>query len=217
MMRSISTRVTLAAITLAGLLCFVIAFPGTPAEADSSVNVYIRIEGPANQSTYPTTGAYQTIWAGYVDVPTDANITAISGTTYFLYINSTTERYMAKRLSDGQEWDRGAGNSSIGATSVLASINRASEQGNFNYTVSDSYFPGMGFLVNSVAGHAGGGAVGWNYRVWNTSDACSPSMGCDSFLLDYSTMPLDLPHQQVLWYWGGPSSTYPLITTSRFY
>ena len=214
MSKTVVIRFFLLMAVLATTFGIALASSASPVEADSPVNVYLRIEGPANQSAYPTTGAYQTIWTGYVDVPADVNITATSGTTYHLYINSSTERYMAERLSDGQEWDRGAGNSSIGATSVLAALDRTS-QGNFSYKVGDSFFPGMGFLVTSIAGHTGGGAVGWNYRVWNTSDACSPSMGCDSFLLDYSTMPLDLPHQEVLWYWGVPSSTYPLRVTSN--
>jgi hypothetical protein len=212
MSKNAAVRFFILVAVLAATFSVALALSASPAEADSPVNVYLRIEGPANQSTYPTTGAYQTIRSGYVEVPADVNITATSGTTYHLYINSSTERYIAERLSDGQEWDRGAGDSSIGATSVLATLNRAS-QGNFSYNVSEVYIPD--FLVTSIAGYTGGGVVGWNYRVWNTSDACSPSMGCDSFLLGYGTMPLDLPHQQVLWYWGGPTKTYPLRVTGN--
>jgi len=187
----------------------------SPAAADDPVVVYFRVEGPANQSAYPATGEYETIFAGYINVPAQVNVTCTSGITYHLYVNSS-DRYVAERTSDGQTWDRGAGNQSLGATSVIAALEQARQQGNFSYNASDSYFPGMGFLINSIGDYTGSGAVGWNYRVWNTSDAYSPSTSCDGFLLGYDTMPLDLPHQQVLWYWGGPSGTYPLkVSTDK--
>ncbi|MDY6916368.1 MAG: hypothetical protein SVP26_00220 [Chloroflexota bacterium] len=205
------------AIALAALVC-ALALPiltAAPASGNPDVQVYFRVMGPVDRTTFPETGEYQVIWADYVTVPADVYITCQSGTQYHLYVNSS-DRYIVERTSDGYTWDRGSADDAIGATSVLAALEQASQQGGFSYKVLDNWFPGMGFFISSIANYDGIGAVGWGYRVWNPGCALQPSISSDMFLLGYDTMPLDLPHEQVLWFWGGTSGCYPLkVTTDK--
>jgi hypothetical protein len=186
-----------------------------PVAANPDVQVYFRVECPADEDTYRETGEYELIWAGYITVPTDVNITCKSGVEYHLYVNSS-DRYVVERTSDGYTWDRGPADQNIGATSVLAALDEAStpENGNFTYEVLDTWFPGMGFFISAIDGHMGSGSVGWSYRVWNPDDAGLSPIAADSFLLGYNTMPIATPHEQVLWYWGGSGCGSPLRITS---
>jgi len=204
-------------IIAAILACALIipALPAAPSSAGNSVVVYFRVESPADAATFASTGEYQLIWAGDVTVPADVYITTIAGNTWHLYVNGS-DRYIAECTAgsrQGESHDRGAANQTIGATSALAALEQASQQGSFAYEVSDNWFPGMGFFISSIGGHTGSGAVGWSYRVWNPDDAYMPDFATDMFLLGYSSMPLSLPHEQVLFYWGG-SGCYPLKATS---
>jgi hypothetical protein len=104
----------------------------------------------------------------------------------------------------------------MGATSVIAALHQASQQGSFNYEVSDNWFPGMGFFITSINDEPGSGAVGWSYRVWNDDYAAVSQLSVDAFMLGYSGMPIDTPHNEVLWYWGGVGSGLPLrVTTDK--
>ena len=211
-------RQLISTIIAAALVCALImpVLPAAPSSASGSVVVYFRVEGPADEATFAETGEYQLIWAGNVTVPTDVYITTVTGNTWHLYVNES-DRYIAECTAgsrQGESHDRCAADYIIGATSVLAALEQASQQGVFAYEVSDSWFPGMGFFIISIGGYTGSGAVGWNYRVWNPFDAYMPDFATDMFLLGYSSMPLSLPHEQVLFYWGG-SGCYPLQVTSN--
>ena len=206
-------------LVIISLICaFIIpALSVQPVPADDSVVVYFRVEGPADEDTFAETGEYQTIFAGDVTVPTEVTITTTTDNTWHLYVKASDGHYWADCTAGsrtGESHDRGAADQSIGATSVLAALHQASQQGSFTYEVSDNWFPGMGMFVGAVGGYSGSGAVGWSYRVWNPTDTYMPNFASDMFLLGYSSMPLSLPHEQVLWYWGGTGSCYPLKVTS---
>ncbi len=96
---------------------------------------------------------------------------------------------------------------------MLAALHTASQQGGFDYQVTDSYFPGMGFFVTSIGETAGSGTTGWSYRVWNDEIAASPQVSVERFLLGYESTGLALPHTEVLFYWGYASRCLPLRVT----
>jgi len=202
-------------IIAAMLVCALVMPAPWASLAQASCSVYFRVEGPADKATFAETGEYQLIWAGSITVPDAVTITCESGEQYYLYVNSS-DHYIVERLSDHTTWDRGSADQTKGATSVLAALDEASKpaNGNFTYKVSDNWFPGMGFFISSIGGYDGVGGTGWNYRIWNPTDAYLPDFATDMFLLDYSSMPLSLPHEQVLFYWGG-SGCYPLQVTSN--
>jgi len=60
-----------------------------PAAADDPVVVYFRVEGPADKDTFAETGEYLTIFAGFVTVPTEVNITTVTGNTWHLYVKAS--------------------------------------------------------------------------------------------------------------------------------
>ncbi len=183
-----------------------------PASADAGeVTVYLRIEGPADRDTFRATGEYTTIWSGEVQVPREVTISVRGGRQYRLYTEADT--YKATRLSDGQTWTLGTADDARGATSVLAALHQASSDGGFDYEVIDKDFPGMGFYVTSIGGVADLGSTGWSYRVWNNTDAASPQVSIERFLLGYDSTGVDLPHTEVLLYWGSATRCYPLRVT----
>jgi len=190
-----------AMLLLAGLVCAVPPLHDWSASAaDGDLTVLVRVLGPANQSTFRTTGEYRTIWSGEVVVPREVTVTAYNGRRYRLYVEGG--RYLATRLSDNQTWDLGAADNSLGATSVLAALHQASLDGGFSYRLTDAYFPGMGFFLSGIDGHIGTGSVGWSYRVWSGDSAPCPSLSIDRFLLGYPGMTPPAPHPQVVLYWG---------------
>ncbi|MEA3255269.1 MAG: hypothetical protein U9Q22_05495 [Candidatus Altiarchaeota archaeon] len=79
----------------------------------------------------------------------------------------------------------------INGTSVLVALDSASELGGFDYTVSDKWYPSMGFYMDSISGEMAGGMDGWMYRV----DYYSTVMSSENFMLDET-------NEEVLWYWG---------------
>lgn len=200
-------------IVVAVVLALAMATPALPATpVAASYSTYVRIVGPADEATFSETGDYEVIWAGNVTVPTDVYITTLVDNTWHLYVNGSNQ-YMAECTAgprQGESHNLGSADQSLGATSVLAALEQASQDGGFSYEVKDGYFPGMGLFIFSVDGLTGSGAVGWNYRVWNDSHAYNPSLASETFLLGYDTMPLSPPHNQVLFYWGYGSDCYPM-------
>ncbi len=78
-----------------------------------------------------------TVWRGWIEIPLSTTITCYnSGKSYI-----------------------------IPGDNVLAILNEASKLGGFTYTVSDQWYPDLGFYVDSINGHKAEGAYGWLYRV----------------------------------------------------
>ncbi|TET74054.1 MAG: hypothetical protein E3J42_06015, partial [Dehalococcoidia bacterium] len=78
---------------------------------------------------------------------------------------------------------------------ALGAMDEASQDGGFPYVVQDTAY---GLYLYSVNGEEPEGWTGWMYRV----DYYSPMVGCADFILGQTTPP-DLPHGEVLFYWGG--------------
>ena len=168
----------------------------------------VRVEGPADRATFAETGEYVTVWCGEVEVPREVTVTATNGRQYRLFVEDGI--YKSTRLDNDETSVLGVGDDERGATSVLAALDEASRIGEFDYQVTDSYYPGQGFFVTSVGGVQGSGAVGWSYRVWNDEVAASPQDSVDRFLLGYDSTSVALPHTQVLFYWGYATRCLPL-------
>ena len=191
-------------------------FPGVrmPAVAsDGTVTVFLRVEAPVDRDTFSQTGDYVCVWAGEVTVPREVTITAQSGRQYRLFVEDG--RYKSTRLDTLEVADLVPTDDALGATSVLAALDAASDLGGFSYQVTDMYYPGQGFFVTSIDGVAATGAVGWSYRVWNEELAASPQVSVERFLLGYDSGGVALPHTQVLFYWGYSSRCLPLRVTPR--
>jgi len=202
------------------LICYPAIYfaPGLPVVADEGVQVQFRVMGPADEATFAETGEYQLIWSGDITVPRTSNVTTIAGNTWHFFVDNEGggDRYIAECVAGdeaGKRHDRGAADGLIGATSVLAALAEARQQGAFSCGVSDIWFPGVGMYVGSIGGHTNSGAVGWSYRVWNPDDVYAPNISSDMFLLGYNSTPLSLPHEQVLWFWGATGSCHPLRVT----
>lgn len=202
------------------LICYPAIYfaPAVPVIADEGVQLQFRVMGPAEEATFAETGEYQLIWSGEIIVPAASNITTTSGNTWHFFVDNVggNDRYIAECVAGsktGERHDRGAADGLKGATSVLAALEEASQQGAFSCVINDNYFPGMGIYVGSIGGHTNSGAVGWSYRVWNPDDVYAPNLSSDMFLLGYNSTPLSLPHEQVLWFWGASGSCYPLRVT----
>ena len=199
-------------ILISGIGFMHLADNPSPASADSGpVCVFLRIEGPADRSTFGQTGEYVEIWSGDVEVPREVVITAANGRQYRLFVEGG--RYKSTRLDNNDTRDLGPADDALGAPSVLAALHQASINGGFSYQVTDSYFPGQGFFVTSIGGTPGSGSVGWSYRVWNDEVAASPQVSVERFLLGYDSTGVALPHNQVLFYWGYASRCLPLRVT----
>lgn len=213
--RRAGTRVGIRTLAFLGI-CVVLVGVGIPllagpssASADlNPVTVFLRIEGPAERSTFSQTGEYFTIWSGDVEVPREVTITAANGRRYRLFVEGG--RYKSTRLDNGETRDLGPADDALGVPSVLAALHVASQIGDFSYQVTDSFYPGQGFFVTSIGGQQGSGAVGWSYRVWNDEVAASPQVSVERFLLGYDSMGVALPHTQVLFYWGYATRCLPL-------
>ena len=199
-------------VLIFGIVLTQLAADTSPAFADPDpVSVFLRIEGPADRSTFGQTGEYVEIWSGDVVVPRDVTITAANGRQYRLFVEGG--RYKSTRLDNDDTRDLGLADDAFGAPSVLAALHAASLIGGFSYTVTDSYFPGQGFFVTSIGGTTGSGSVGWSYRVWNDEAAASPQVSVEHFLLGYDSTDVALPHNQVLFYWGYATRCLPLRVT----
>ncbi len=188
------------AVVLALLLPSLSLIGPSASAAEGDVTVFVRILGPAEQSTFRDIGEYRTIWSGEVVVPRQVIVTAHSGEQYRLYVEGG--RYLAERVSDGRKSDLGEGDDALGATSVLAALHQASLAGGFSYRLSDAYFPGSGFFLSGIQDYIGSGSTGWSYRVWSGDAAPCPSKSIDGFLLGYETMTPPAPHPQVVLFWG---------------
>ncbi len=179
------------------------------ARADAGfVSVRVRVEGPADRVTFGQTGVYETVWSGEVEVPRELTVTANNGRQYHLFVEDGI--YKSTRLDNGETSVLGAGDDALGATSVLAALDAGSRLGGFGYQVTDSFYPGQGFFVTSIAGEQGSGAIGWSYRVWNDTVAASPQDSVERFLLGYDSASVPPPHIEVLFYWGYANRCLPL-------
>ncbi len=212
-------RATLLLFCIILICCPAIYFaPGLPVVADESVQVRFRVMGPAEEATFAETGEYQLIWSGDITVPAASNVTTTSGNTWHFFVENVggDDRYIAECIAGsktGERHDRAAADQSKGATSVLAALEEASQQGSFSCEVNDNWFPGMGMYIGAIGGYKNLGAVGWSYRVWNPDDVYASNYAADMFLLGYNSTPLSLPHEQVLWFWGATGSCHPLKVT----
>ncbi len=202
------------------LICYPVIYfaPGLPVMANDDVHLQFRVMGPADEATFAETGEYQLIWSGDIIVPAASNVTTTSGNTWHFFVENVggDDRYIAECVagsSIGKRYDRGVADGLIGATSVLAALAEAGQQGSFSCEVSDNWFPGVGMYVGGIDGHTNSGAVGWSYRVWNPDDVYASNYAADMFLLGYNSTPLSLPHEQVLWFWGATGSCHPLRIT----
>jgi hypothetical protein len=110
-----------------------------------------------------------TVWRGWIEIPSSTTITCYnSGKSYV-----------------------------IPGDNVLAVLNEASKLGGFTYTVSDQWYPDLGFYVDSINGHKAEGVYGWLYRV----NYVSGNTAINNFKIN----PLD----EILIYWG-TEKTKPL-------
>jgi len=175
------------------------------------VTVFVRVVGPVDESTFGDTGEYETIWAGEVTVPPEVTVTSANERQYRLFVEDGL--YKGTRLSDSTTWELGEGDDTLGATSVLAALHQASLLGGFTYEITDSYFPGSGFYVTSIADVDAHGAVGWAYRVWNDTVAPTPSQPVDRFMLNYADAEPASPHSEVVLFWGAGYKCKPLRIT----
>ncbi|KAA0007605.1 MAG: DUF4430 domain-containing protein [Thermoplasmata archaeon] len=83
----------------------------------------------------------------------------------------------------------------LSSTTALGALDRASKEGNFDYTVNDKWYKQYGSLfVDSIAGKKNEGVNGWQYWV-NYPDEPLPWIGADKYQLkDGDT---------VDWFYGG--------------
>ncbi len=221
MLKSLSGNLKTALLfSCISLICLPVVYlaPRAPVVAGEGVQVQFRVVGPADEATFTETGEYQLIWSGDITVPMASNVTTIAGNTWHLFVDNEggDDRYIAECVagsSIGKRYDRGPADGLTGATSVLAALVEASQQGSFSCGVNDNWFPGMGLYVGSIGGYTNSGAVGWSYRVWNPDDVYASNYAADMFLLGYNSTPLSLPHEQVLWFWGATGSCHPLRIT----
>jgi hypothetical protein len=75
---------------------------------------------------------------------------------------------------------------------------QAAKENTFSVSVSDEWYPAMGFYVTSIAGHNAEGLEGWNFRVDNHTTGFHSS---DSFVWQSSNPP-STPHNEVTWFYG---------------
>ena len=179
---------------------------------ETTVVTYFRVEGRngTEDEFIEKGGDYKTLYADYVTVPKECNVTTVTGNTWHLYVNETNW-YRAVCTAGSREgdvfWEYEGFNKTIGATCVLCALQKASEQGNFTYNVTDVFWT---FFVEAIEGQGCGGAWGWCYKVWNPDDVLHPGYGAAEFLLGYPKTDLPPPHEQVLWHWCASGDFFPL-------
>jgi len=83
----------------------------------------------------------------------------------------------------------------VSSTTALGALDKASEKGNFDYTVTDKWYKQYGSLfVDSIAGKKNEGMNGWQYWV-NYPDEPLPWIGADKYQLEDG--------DTVDWFYGG--------------
>jgi len=82
--------------------------------------------------------------------------------------------------------------------SLLMGLLEAAEENSFNVSVSDEWFPAMGFYVKGIDGVDAAGLQGWNVRV-NTKGTGFNSVS--GFVWQESSPP-EPPHGSVVWFYG---------------
>ena len=186
-----------------------------PAAAGDPYKIYFRVMGIAGtEEEFQETGEYKTIFAENVTVPMSYTVQCTSPSTgalgckYSYHINESNHQIRYRHgpnCSQPEEtYDMGVVEGGTGgATSVLAALINASEQGNFTYGVTDAYID-MGQFVYAIAGQKD-----LCCRVWNPAGAHWAPCSCDNFLLGYDNI-FPTPHTQVLWYRGGTGDFFPL-------
>jgi len=94
--------------------------------------------------------------------------------------------------------------------SLLMGLLQAAENNNFSVTVGDQFYPGLGFYVSEIAGHAAEGFDGWNFRV---DDHGTGSHASNTFIWQESNPPTS-PHDSVVWFYGSWDAKTLRITAS---
>jgi hypothetical protein len=208
------TRILNTILVISVMLVMLAAFVA-PAAAGDPYKIYFRVMGIAGtEEEFQETGEYKTIFAEKVTVPMGYTVQCTSPSTgalgckYSYHINESNHqiryRHGPNCSQPDETYDMGEITGGTGgATSALAALINASEQGNFTYGVTDAYID-MGQFVYALAGQKD-----LCYRVWNLSGAHWAPCGCDNFLLGYDNI-FATPHTQVLWYRGGTGDFFPL-------
>lgn len=81
----------------------------------------------------------RTFWEG--------NVTLLENTTFNVTAHNSGKSY------------------ELNQTTALGALDAASEAGEFNYTINDTWYPAMGLYVDSIAGKECEGMEGWQYWV----------------------------------------------------
>lgn len=116
-------------------------------------------------------------------------------------IEGPTETIMDKEivLPDSIEFISIGGSSyTLTEPSLLMGLLQAGTENGFSVSVSDEWFPSIGFYVTEIAGYEAEGMDGWNYRIdYHTTGFHS----ADSFIWQESTPP-STPHREAAWFYG---------------
>ncbi|MEA3458600.1 MAG: Ig-like domain-containing protein [Candidatus Thermoplasmatota archaeon] len=91
----------------------------------------------------------------------------------------------------------------ISGTSVAAALDKASEEGEFTYTILDTWYDSFGLLIDSIDGTENQGMDGWQYWV-NFPEDPIPMISADKYQLS--------DNDTVYWFFGGYPAD-PLNTT----
>ena len=82
--------------------------------------------------------------------------------------------------------------------SLLMGLLKTAAGNSFSVSVSDEWYPAMGFYVTGIAGYDVKGLDGWNFRVDNHTTGFHSS---DSFIWQDSSPPTS-PHNEAVWFYG---------------
>ncbi|MBU1120913.1 terpene cyclase/mutase family protein, partial [Candidatus Micrarchaeota archaeon] len=126
-------------------------------------------------------------------------------------IEGPTETIMDKEivLPDSIEFISIGGSSyTLAEPSLLMGLLEAGTENGFSVSVSDEWYPSMGFYVTEIAEEGAEGMNGWNYRVdYHTTGFHS----ADSFIWQESSPPTP-SHSEVVWFYGSWDSNALMIT-----
>lgn len=94
--------------------------------------------------------------------------------------------------------------------SLLMGLLQSASENNFVAGISDQWYPAFGFYVAQIANQPAQGLDGWNVRVDNRSTG---SFSPDAFIWQSSSPP-NLPHHEVIWYFGSWDSNALRVTSA---
>lgn len=92
--------------------------------------------------------------------------------------------------------------------SLLMGLLQAGKENSFSVSISDEWYPAMGFYVNGVAGYDASGLDGWNIRVDYHSTGFT---SVNSFIWQESSPP-NPPHEKAVWFYGDWNASALRIT-----